>query len=69
MILGHVERRKGTRAKLQLGLWKGAIKRNLSSFPNSSMASISPEHIAVCIADQCRAQTKTHCALPMIHKS
>lgn len=23
MILGHVERRKGQEAKLQLGLWKG----------------------------------------------
>ena len=59
---------KGQGLKLQLGLWKGAIKRNLSSFPNSSMVSISPEHIAVCIADQCRAQTKIHCALPMIHR-
>lgn len=68
MILGRVGRRKGARAKLQLGLWKWATKRNLSSFLNSSRVSTGPEHIDLCVADHCRAQTKTYCLLPMIHR-
>lgn len=65
MILGHVGWRKGAKIKLQLGFWKGATKRSLGSFPNSLRVSTGLEHMAFYI-DKCRAQTKTHCLLPMI---
>lgn len=66
MILGHTGWRKRANTKLQLGFWKGATKRSLGSFPNSLRVSAGPEHMALCVADKCRAQTEAHCPLPMM---
>lgn len=48
------------------GAREGGNQEKPSSFPNSWRVSTGPEPMAVHMVDQCRAQTKILCLLPMI---